>query len=216
MEALRARLLMPCRPLNKPYSHYESYPNIEHENLYKAASRRWIARYSKVYRALINALSSRPDLEVEREPLVGSIAYEAPVAPRAPRAPEAPRATRTPIALGLKADLSALIGTSRYYYDIQIVAINKPSSREEAYATLEEAAIAKIAKYRSLGPYFRPLIFSAGGLMAKETSKAYKELQSLLIPSEASWLDTNLGLIFAKTRALSAISIAKDTPRRGK
>jgi hypothetical protein len=43
----------------------------------------------------------------------------------------------------LRADFSILIGTTIYYYDVQIVALNKDSAREDPYSTLEEAAKAK-------------------------------------------------------------------------
>lgn len=143
---------------------------------------------------------------MEKEPLI---------ALRSPRdlyTPVDPSNSRDNRASSLRADFSTLIGTSRYYYDLQIVALNKGSSREEAYATLEEAAIAKKAKYRALGPYFKPLIISSGGLFARESAKAYKELQALIEPSECYWLDTSIALSLSKARAIAAISIAKDSP----
>ena len=99
-------------------------------------------------------------------------------------------------------------------HDIQIVAVNKDSARDDAYATLAEAAAEKKRKYKVLGPFFQPLIFSAGGLMEKETAQAYKGLQKLLNPAAVRWLDSSLGLILTKTRAFSATSIAEDTPAR--
>lgn len=95
---------------------------------------------------------------------------------------------------------------------MQIVAINKDSARDDAYATLAEAAAEKRRKYSALGPFFTPLIFSAGGLMEKETAKAYKSLQKLLGPAAAKWLDSSLGMTLTKTRATSAASISRDTP----
>ena len=47
----------------------------------------------------------------------------------------------------------------------------------------------KQLKYASLGPFFHPLVFSAGGLMEKGTSETYKSLQKQLGPIAASFLD---------------------------
>ncbi|KAF4985859.1 hypothetical protein FGRMN_11075 [Fusarium graminum] len=77
----------------------------------------------------------------------------------------------------LRADLAVTLGTSHYYYDIQAVAISKDSAKEDPYATPREAAEEKKREYRSLGTFFHPLIFSAGGLMDKDTAQAYKNLQ---------------------------------------
>jgi hypothetical protein len=49
--------------------------------------------------------------------------------------------------------------------------------------------------------------------MEKETAKAYKELQLLLNPLAASWLDSSIALALTKTRAISAASIARDLPK---
>ena len=129
-----------------------------------------------------------------------------PIVPGEPAEPAEPTAKR--------ADFSVLLGSSRYYYDIQIVAVNKDSAREDVFATLSEAAAEKRRKYRDLGPFFKPLIFSAGGLMEKETAQAYKALQKLLNPAAVRWLDSSLALTLTKTRAFSAVSIAADTPTR--
>ena len=69
-----------------------------------------------------------------------------------------------------------LLGTTRHYYDVQIVAINKDSSRQDAFATLKEAADAKCLKYREYGTYFHPFIFLASGLIKELTAKTYKAL----------------------------------------
>ncbi|KAJ4266602.1 hypothetical protein NW764_015373, partial [Fusarium oxysporum] len=160
-----------------------------HEGTCKGASRRWIARHNAVNRAFVKALGSRPDLEVEIEPLVQQDS-------------------------SLRADFAVTIGNSRYFYDIQIVAISKDSAKEDPYSTLKEAASEKRRKYQSLGAFFYPLIFSAGGLMDQETSQTYKKLQELLGPFAALQLDLTIGLTLTKTRAISAASIARDLPRR--
>jgi len=182
-EALRSRLLIPCRPPELPCNYCGSFPAIGHEDVCRGANRRWIARHNQITRAFVKTLSCRDDLEVAEEPLVG--------------------------AGELRADFSVLLGTSRYYYDVQIVAINKDSARQDAFDTLTEAANEKRRKYSALGAFFEPMIFSAGGLMEKDTAKAYKKLQKLLGPARAQWLDTQIALTLTQARAISAGSIAK-------
>jgi hypothetical protein len=70
----------------------------------------------------VKALGSRPDLEVEIEPLVQQDS-------------------------SLRADFIVTIRNSRYFYDIQIVAISKDSAKEDPYSTLKEAANKKRRKY---------------------------------------------------------------------
>ncbi|EXL64895.1 hypothetical protein FOPG_18860 [Fusarium oxysporum f. sp. conglutinans race 2 54008] len=188
-EALRSRLFYPIKPLDLPCSACGAIASLGHEDTCKGASRRWIARHNAINRAFVKALGSRPDLEVEIEPLVQQDS-------------------------SLRADFAVTIGNSRYFYDIQIVAISKDSAKEDPYSTLKEAASEKRRKYQSLGAFFHPLIFSAGGLMDQETSQTYKKLQELLGPFAASQLDLTIGLALTKTKAISAASIARDLPRR--
>ena len=82
----------------------------------------------------------------------------------------------------------------------------------EALATLQEAAAEKHRKYSAISHCFKPLIFSSGGLMEKETAQAYKALQRLIGPVAANWLDTQISYTLAKTRAVSAASIARSVP----
>lgn len=194
-EALRARLLVPVKALELAENPIaggglEGLCNscggkalLGHEDLCRGASRGWIQRHNQVTRAFYNTLSSRADLKVELEPPIG---------------PDSEA----------RADFSAQIGTSRRYFDVQIAAINAPSAKEEAYATLAEAAGDKRAKYRALGPHFEPLIFSPGGLMEKETAQAFKRLQGLIGPSASAYLSTTISLALLQTRARSAESIA--------
>lgn len=164
-----------------------SYPLIGHEDVCKAADRRWIVRHNQVTRAFTKTLSSREDLKVEYEPTPAPTSAS-------------PSNSRRP-------DFSILLGTTKHYYDVQIVAINKDSSREEAYATLAEAANEKERKYKDLGAFFHPLIFSAGGLMHEGTAKDYKALQNLLKPSSAKWLDNQIALTLTQARGVAATSI---------
>ncbi len=139
---------------------------------------------------------------MELEPTIGPLGLTGPTAPTAPTGPTAPPTAR-------RADFSATIGTSRYYYDVQVVAVNKASGRDEALATLEEAALEKRRKYSALGPLFQPLIFSAGGLMEKSTAQAYKGLQALIGPTAAHFLSTSIALTLTRARVTSAGSITK-------
>ena len=191
-QALRNRLLAPCKNPEQPCNHCGALPTIGHEDLCKGATRHWTKRHDEINRAFQKALASREDLKVEHEPVVG---------------PQEPSPVGPPTAL--RADFSATIGTSRYYYDIQVVAINKASGRDEALSTLEEAALEKRRKYRALGPAFQPLIFSAGGLMEKSTAQAYKGLQALIGPTASHFLSTSISLILLKARVNSAASITK-------
>jgi hypothetical protein len=188
-EALRSRLFYPIKPLDLPCSSCGAIASFGHEDTCKGANRRWIARHNAINRAFLKALSSRPDLEVEIEPLVQQ-------------------------ETSLRADFAVTIGNSHYFYDIQIIAISKDSAREDPFSTLKEAADEKRRKYQSLGAFFHRLIFLAGGLMDLETSQTYKKLQELLGPFAASQLDSAIGLALTKTRATSAVSIARDLPRR--
>jgi hypothetical protein len=182
---------LPCRPTDRPCTYCGANPSLGHEDVCRAASRKWISRHDQITRAFIKTLSSLSIATVEAEPSV------------------APNSD-------LRADFSVLIGTSPYYYDVQIVAINKDSSREDAYSTLAEAAEEKKRKYSCLGSYFKPLIFSAGGLMAAETADHYKGLQKLLGPSRSNWLSNSLAFILTRARAVAATSIARDTPRNNR
>ena len=180
-EALRSRLLIPCRPPNTPCTYCGVRPKLGHEDLCRGANRGWISRHNQVTRAFVRTLSSRADLQVEEEPRAIAVAtQDSPRTPRASSSPSDPRDPSNPSDPSdpseLRADFSVLIGSSRYHYDVQIVAINKDSARENPYSTLTEAADAKRRKYKALGAFFHPLIFSSGGLMEKDIAKAYKGL----------------------------------------
>lgn len=49
--------------------------------------------------------------------------------------------------------------------------------------------------------------------MEKDTAQAYKQLQKLIGPVAAHWLDTSISLILLRSRTTAAISIAKNRPR---
>jgi hypothetical protein len=192
-EAIQTRLLEPVRPISTPCSFCGAIPALGHKDIYKGASRQWISRHNQLTRAFINTLSCQVDLKVEVEPIVGELQ------------PNDPNPLHT--------DFSVLLGTSRYYYNVQIVAINKDSAREDAFSALKEAADAKRRKYSTLGAFFYPLVFSAGSLLEKDSAQAYKGLQKLLGPSKASWLDSTIALALTQIQSQSAVSIARIAPR---
>ncbi|KAG8352292.1 hypothetical protein FVEN_g9656 [Fusarium venenatum] len=187
-EALRSRLFYPVKPPSLPCSSCGAIAAFQHEDTCRGATRRWIARHDTAVRAFYRALASEPSLEVQKEPLVDK-------------------------ATSLRADIAVTVGNSRYYYDIQIVAIAKDSARSDPYETLREAAEEKRRKYRTLGAFFQPIIISAGGLMELETAKTYRKLQDLIGPIAAAQLDSSIGLALTRTRAISAASISREAPR---
>ncbi|PTD05366.1 hypothetical protein FCULG_00000001, partial [Fusarium culmorum] len=111
-EALRSRLFYPVKPPSLPCSSCGAIVAFQHEDTCKGAARRWIARHDTVVRAFYRALASEPTLEVQKEPLVDK-------------------------ATSLRADIAVTIGNSRYFYDIQIVAIAKDSARSDLMRPLE-------------------------------------------------------------------------------
>jgi hypothetical protein len=116
----------------------------------------------------------------------------------------------------LKADFSLLIGNSRYYYDVQIVAVSKESGKTDVFDTLKEAFDSKKRKYNTLGNYIRPLIFSSGGLMDPNSAKFYKEIQKIVGPYMTDWMDTHIGMTLHKFRAYAAVSITPIIPIQGR
>ncbi|OAA34155.1 reverse transcriptase [Cordyceps fumosorosea ARSEF 2679] len=181
-EGLRVRLIAPVRALDLPCTFCGTVVKIGHEDTCKGAERHWKIRHDTILRALAAATKTTLGSTLE---------------------PQLPGRT------GPRPDLSTHYKGSIRYYDLQIVAINKPSAATDPHSTLQEAATAKRAKYSALGPDFYPLIISAGGLMEKSTAKTYKDLQASIGPVAATYLDTVISLTLYKTRAHSAASIAK-------
>ena len=89
-----------------------------------------------------------------------------------------PRSTPTniPSTNSCRTDFSVLLGTSRHYYDVQIVAINKDLAWESAQETLAETVSEKCQKYANLGSFFHLIILSVGGLIEEQTAKDYRAL----------------------------------------
>ncbi|TLD07926.1 hypothetical protein PspLS_12179 [Pyricularia sp. CBS 133598] len=230
-EAVRSRLLAPVKPLTHPCSYCGSRTNTGHEDVCKGALRKSTARHDQINRAFIRSLASRPELNVETEPDLrqnnpninvninpNDERNDVTPIPSGPAGPGSlittPIRSGTRNPNGLRADFAVINGISKYYYDVQIVAINKDSANADPFVTLTEAANKKRRKYRFLDPFFHPIIISAGGLMEKSTAQAYKQLQKLIGPVASHWLDTSISLALLRSRTTAAISIAKDLPRR--
>nr|AFI41156.1 reverse transcriptase [Pyricularia oryzae]AFI41157.1 reverse transcriptase [Pyricularia oryzae]AFI41158.1 reverse transcriptase [Pyricularia oryzae] len=226
-EAVRLRLLAPVKPLTHPCNHCGNRTNINHEDVCKGAVRKYTARHDQINRSFVNSLKSRPEIDVEIEPDLNNennVNNANTTTENPTPSPNGQNDTgclfTTPIRSGtrngqngLRADFAVINGVSKYYYDVQIVAINKDSGNTNPLNTLADAANNKRRKYQFLDPFFHPIIISAGGLMEKDTAQAYKQIQKLIGPVAAHWLDTSISLILLRSRTTAAISIAKNRPR---
>jgi hypothetical protein len=191
-EALRARLGLPIRDLRYMCGLCGSQPTLGHEDTCKAASRRWILRHDKITKAIAIALGSNKTLEVDLEP-----SHQA-----------SPNKARASHAKGPQPDLAITKGNETRFFDLQIVALSKASARPDPYSTLQEASEEKRRKYRAFNRHFQPLVISAGGLMDQATARAYKDLQDLIEPATAYWMDSLVSLGLLRARAIAAASIA--------
>jgi hypothetical protein len=155
---------------------------LNHQDTCKGAARRWILRHNAIRDALAKSLDSSSNTIATRlEPTIEG--------------------------LSIRPDLVIATANDRIYYDIKVVAINADSAETDPYSTLKLAEQAKIAKFSRLGPSFRPLVFSPGGLLAKETSLEYKRLQRLLPPSGVNYLDSTISLVLLRARARARNSL---------
>jgi hypothetical protein len=66
------------------------------------------------------------------------------------------------------------------YLDVSMISLTKEKVRKDPYGTLATTEKIKKNKYRVLGQAFKPFILSQGGLLGKETTQTYKELQRSL------------------------------------
>ena len=155
---------------------------LNHEDTCKGATRGWILRYNTIRDALVSsASSSSSTTKTTLEPAI----------------------TGT----NIRPDFAITTPSYKYYYDVKIVAISADSAVLDPYSTLNLAAQEKKLKYKVLGPSFKPLVFSSGGLLAKESSTEYKKFQDLIGPSAASFLDSTISLVLLRTRARARNSI---------
>jgi len=112
----------------------------------------------------------------------------------------------------LRADFSIVpAGASRQYYDVKIVAINAASAHVSPQSTLAAAAAAKCRKYAALGPWFTPLVVSAGGLFEKKSAQDFKKLQGLLGEASSRFVTAKIAMSLTRARADSALSISTRT-----
>lgn len=182
-EAIRSRLLLPIQPTNTPCKLCGLRFTIGHEDACRQMDKRWTNRHDQINRVITKTLSCRPDLEVELEPK--------PIKQTEGQS---------------KPDFSVLMSASRYYYDTQIVALNKASNKAQPAETLAEAATAKKNTHSRYGQFFHPMIFSSGGLMEQTTATIYRQIQRLTGPAESSWMDSQIGLALIRARCHAAHS----------
>jgi Reverse transcriptase (RNA-dependent DNA polymerase) len=161
-----------------PKCHNQPTTMLNHGDVCKAAERRWIQRHDAVCNALARSLGHAA--ETTREPMIEGIA------------------TRT--------DLLITTESSRIYYDVKIAAVNADSAETDPYKTLDRKEAEKVRKHAVLGPSFRPLVFSAGGLTSRKTSIEYKKLQKLAGPT-ADFMDASLSLVLLRARAKARNSL---------
>lgn len=181
-EAIRSRLLLPIRPTDTPCNQCGLRFTIGHEDACRQMDKRWTARHDQINRAITKTLSCRPDLEVMLEPK-----------------------PTNPSEAQVRPDFSVLMAASRYYYDTQVVALNKASNKAQPAETLAEAATAKRTKHNRT-QFFHPMIFSSGGLMEQATATIYRQIQKLVGPAESSWMDSQIGLALTRARCHAAHS----------
>jgi len=155
--------------------------SLNHEDTCRAASRGWIIRHNKIRDSLASILGTKEGVKATIEPNISGSS--------------------------LRPDFSLLAKGRIYYYDVKIVAVNANSAELDPIRSLESAARDKELKYRELGPSFRPLIFSSGGLMAKGASSLYKKLQKSLGRASSKWLDSTLSLALLRARYTSRLSL---------
>jgi hypothetical protein len=154
---------------------------LNHEDTCRGAVKRWIQRHNAIRDSLVRGLNNNSSIKALKEPTIEG--------------------------LDVRPDLVVATATSKLFYDVQIVAINADSADTDPYRTLEIAEKAKIAKYSKLGPSFRPLIFSSGGLLSKKSSVEYKKIQTLVGPAASYYLDSSISLILLRTRAQARNSL---------
>ena len=71
------------------------------------------------------------------------------------------------------------------------------SARALPLDTLAAKARAKLLKYRHFGRSFKPLVWSAGGLMDRDS---YRDIQLRVGPMAAAWMDKRIALALLRFR----------------
>ncbi|KAF1807890.1 hypothetical protein P152DRAFT_485893 [Eremomyces bilateralis CBS 781.70] len=100
---------------------------------------------------------------------------------------------------GHRADISVLGPPGETFYDLTVVSVHASSVKARPpLQVLDEAAKAKIAKYRAHGKDFFPLVLSVGGLCELKTAKFYRDLQKNYVGS--NFLDGQLSTLLTRYR----------------
>jgi hypothetical protein len=146
-----------------------------HEDACRARTRQTIAKHDKICQALATALRTNLDNKVFLEP----------------------RGDYRDIRTDIRIDNPK--GT--LYLDVSVISLTKEKARKDPYDTLASTEQTKKNKYRVLGQAFKPFILSQGGLLGKETSQTYKELQRSFPPSTSEWLDKYISVLLIRLRA---------------
>jgi hypothetical protein len=147
-----------------------------HEDAYQARTRQTTVKHDRICQALTTALQANLDNKVFLEPRRGDY-----------------RDIRTDIRIDNPK------GT--LYPDVSVISLTKEQAKKDPYATLTTEEQVKKNKYRVLGQAFKSFILSQGGLLGKETSQTYKELQRSFTPSTSDWLDKHISVLLIRLQA---------------
>ena len=173
--ALSIRLLTTPEDEQDTCRHCNRTYTFGHEDACRARTRQTIVKHDKICQALATALQTCPNNKIFLEPQ-GDY-----------------RGTRTDIRIDNP--------RGSVFLDISVISLTKESAKKDPYNTLATAEQAKKNKHRNLGQAFKPFILSQGGLLGKETSQTYKELQQSFSPSIAEWLDKYISTLLVRLRA---------------
>ena len=100
-----------------------------------------------------------------------------------------------------RVDFKVSSPTGTLSYDVRFVSLAQKNARSTPAATLLTAERIKNGRYQNPRRSFKPLVFSQGGLMARESAKAYRELLSALAPNAQEWLGTYLSMALLRFQA---------------
>jgi hypothetical protein len=131
-----------------------------HEDACRARTRQTMVKHDKICQALATTLQANLDNKVFLEP----------------------RGDYRDIRTDIRIDNSK--GTLNLH--VSIISLTKEKVRKVPYGTLATTEKIKKNKYGVLGQAFKPFILSQGGLLGKETTQTYNELQMsfhLALPS---------------------------------
>lgn len=148
---------------------------FNHEDACRARTRQTIVKHDKICQALTTALRTNLDHEVFLEP----------------------RGDYRDIRTDIRIDNPK----RTLYLDVLVISLTKEKVRRDPYDTLASTEQTKKNKYQVLGQALRPFILSQGGLLGKETSQTYKELQRSFPPSTSEWLDKYIAVLLLRLRA---------------